>query len=165
MKPLPIWPRFDEAKPHAFFSTAARVYNAFRRRGLSIRGSIAMMTQADMESWFQTDALGDHGQAHNLFQWWWSPRGSNILQATGIDVRTETSIDKIVEAAWWELNNTHTHALKLIEASTNAAEASRAACVSFEGAGAADAAERRAKEAERWTVFIGNHNEWVGKQG
>jgi hypothetical protein len=154
---LPVWPPANDF----FFYRAAQVYNAWRDLGVSIPFALAMVTQAEFESAFEPSAVGDNDQAYNIYQWHWSPRGEAILAATGIDIRTETSLKKIVQAAWWELNNTETKARDTIQAATDASTASIAACTLFEGAGAPDAAQRRGLGGERWSVWVTENESFI----
>lgn len=157
MVELPVWPPVG----HPFFTKAAQVYNAWKALGVSNPFALAMTTQAEFESAFQSSAVGDQGTAYNIYQWHWVPRGQSILAATGIDVRTETSLSRIVSAAWWELNHTETKARDAIAAATTAHDASVAACTLFEGAGAPMAAERRGVGAERWATWIDKNASFV----
>jgi len=154
---LPTWPAPD----NVFFNRAAQVYNAWRGLGVSIPFALAMVTQAEFESAFETNAVGDHDQAFNIYQWHWDPRGERILDKTKTDVRSETSLLKLVEAAWWELNNTEIKARDAIAAAKTAREASIAACTLFEGAGAPDAAQRRGLGAERWSVWVNDNEAFI----
>jgi hypothetical protein len=154
---LPVWPPAS----NVFFARAAQCYNAWRDLGVSIPFALAMTTQAEFESAFKANAVGDHHTAYNFYQDHWNPRGEAILAATGIDLRTETSIKAIVAAAWWELNHTETKARDAIAAATNARDASVVACTLFEGAGAPAAAERRGLGAERWAVWIMKNQAFV----
>ena len=161
MLPLPLWPTFNPDRPQQFFINAANLYNAWLGIGVPVPFAVAMVTQAEFESAFRPDVIGDNGTAHNLYQWHWNPRGLTILSETGIDVRTERAASRIVAAAWWESNNTEKRARDAILAATTAADASRAACTLFEGAGAPAAAERRAAGANRWSAFIADHADFI----
>ena len=154
---LPVWPPAG----NAFFNRAAQVFNAWRDLGSPIPYTLAMLTQAEFESAFKWNAVGDNGTAFNMYQWHWNPRGIAILAHTGIDVRTEQSIKRIVEAANWELSTVEKKARDAMLAATNARDASIAACKLFEGAGAQNAAERRGLGAERWAVWITNNAGFV----
>lgn len=165
MLPLSAWPAFNTAHPHPYFVSAAKLFNAARRMGYPIPAAIGMfVTQPDMEAAFKPRVVGDHGEAFNICQWH-EPRISNILKGCNIDVTTETDLNRLAMAMDWELRNTHRRAREAILAAENAADAARAACTYYEGAGAADAAERRANEAERWSAFIGRNLAWVEAQG
>ena len=72
-------------------------------------------------------------------------------------MRLERSVTRIVDAAWWELNNTEKHAFDAIMAAKTVEDATRAACRFFEGAGAPDAVDRRALGADRWVSWIAMH--------
>src|ERR1035437_9088542 len=92
---LPVWP----PAANYFFNRAAQTYNAWIALGVSVPFAIAMVTNAEFESAFKWNAVGDHDQAFNFYQWHWNPRGMAILAATGTDVRREQSIKRIVDAA------------------------------------------------------------------
>lgn len=161
MLPLPTWPAFNEVAPNIFFIRAATLYNLWIGKGVSIPFAIAMVTQAEFESAFHAEAIGDNGEAFGLYQHHWEPRGALILEKTGVDLRSERDFGRIVRAVWAELNSTMVHARDAIAAAKTAADASRAACVLFEGAGAPNAADRRAAGAERWATFFGAHPNFV----
>lgn len=150
---LPVWPT-NPADP--FFTEAREVFTAWRALGVSIPFALAMVTQAEFESAFRTNVVGDHDAAWNMHQWH-APRVLAILAGCGVDVRTETDRAKIVTAAWWELNHTEIAAREAIAAAKTAHDASIAACTLFEGAGAPMAAQRRGVGAERWSVYFAEH--------
>ena len=156
---LPVWP----PAANYFFNRAAQTYNAWIALGVSGNFAIAMVTQAEFESAFKWNAVGDKDQAFNFYQNHWNPRGIDILVNTGIDVRHEQSIKRIVAAAWYELNATEKKARDAINAATNAHDASIAACKFFEGAGAANAAERRGLGAQRWESWFLANADFVTK--
>ena len=112
---LPVWPPAG----HIFFNRAAQVFNAWMDLGSPVNYAIAMLTQAEFESAFKWNAVGDHDHAFNMYQWWWNPRGMAILAATGIDIRKEQSVKRIVEAASWELSHVETKAGDAMLAATN----------------------------------------------
>ena len=147
---LPVWPPAG----NPFFSRAAQVFNAWIDLGSPVPYAIAMLTQAEFESAFKWNAVGDKDTAFNMYQWHWNPRGVAILAATGIDVRKEQSIKRIVAAADWELSHVLKKARDAMLAATNPHDASIAACKLFEGAGAPNAAERRGFGADRWAAWI-----------
>jgi N-acetylmuramoyl-L-alanine amidase/Phage tail lysozyme len=155
---LPVWPPPGDI----FFVRAAQVYNAWRDFGVSIPFAIAMLTQAEFESAFYPTAIGDGGTAWNLYQWHLD-RAEAIYHCTGGDVRTETSMKRIVAAAWWEMTNVPAYikAKAVISGATRASDASSIACRLYEGAGAADAAERRALGGERWSVWIAKNGSFI----
>lgn len=155
---LPVWPPATYVK---FFASAAAFYNEWLALGVSIPFAIAMTTQAEFECAFNLAANGDKGEAWNAYQWHWTPRGANILAATGIDVRSERSIHRVVAAAWWELNGPLHKARDAIAACDNARSAAIAACALFEGAGAPNAAARRGLGAERWAGWIARNQSFV----
>ena len=158
MIPLPKWPLAS----NIFFVRAAQLYNEWLAVPVSRPFAIGMLTQAEFESAFKVDAIGDSGTAYNLYQWHWSGRGNVILSGTGIDIRTETNFKRLVAAAWWEMNNTrYTKARDAILAAATEVDAAIAACTYFEGAGAEDAAERRGAGAERWGSWIAGNAAFI----
>ena len=106
-------------------------------------------------------AVGDEKTAFGLHQWHWSPRGASILAATGIDVRSEPSVEKHVEAAFWEITRLFTASWAKIIAAPTAAEAGSLVCIYYEGAGAAHAPDRRAAMAERWLKFFADNPDFL----
>jgi hypothetical protein len=154
---LPVWPPAG----NIFFNRAAQTFNAWMSLVRSDTFAIAMVTQAEFESAFTWYAVGDHDQAFNFYQWHWNPRGISILANTGIDVRKEQSIKRIVDAAWWELNAVEKKARDTIAAATTSYDASVAACVLFEGAGALNAAARRGLGANRWALWFADNSAFV----
>ena len=133
--------------------------------------AIGFLANGDMESDFEPEAVGDNDTAFNVAQWHWNPRGSAIFKATGIDVRDETDFDQIVSAIWWELvgadgrPGVEAAAYAKILPCTTGAEAARQVCAYYEGAGAAEAAERRAADGNFWSTFVSRNLAWVEAQG
>lgn len=156
---LPVWPPESDV---AFFGAACQFFNEWRALGYDNPGAIAMTTQAEFEAAFKSSARGDSDTAVNDYQDHMD-RVLAILKATGTDLRTETSIHKIVAAAAWELDNTHTKARAAIKAATTAYDASAAACEYFEVAGAANAMARRGLGAERWAAWFAKNPDMLAK--
>lgn len=152
---LPVWP---PATYTPFWTSALQFYSEWFRLYGSANLAIAMVTNAEFESAFKSGARGDNDEAFNDYQDH-IDRVLAILKATGIDLRTETSIPRIVEAANWELSNTHAKARDAILAATSAHDAAMAACIYFEGAGAPNAAERRGLGADRWETWFAEHKD------
>ena len=86
-------------------------------------------------------------------------------------MRVETNFDRIVAAIVWELigaNGEHgveAHAWSEISACDTSASSAGAVCTYYEGAGAAEAEERRMADANFWVVFFANNMAWVEAQG
>ena len=156
MIPLPEKPAFNPGNPAQYWVNASQVYNGLYALSGSNPFSIAALANADMESSFRMDVEGDSDTAYNLWQWHWVPRGQRILDATGIDIRTERSIKKVCGALWWEVSNVKPYktALSLMLG----AKTYEAACPIFttmiEGAGAADAVARREQDAGFWGAWV-----------
>lgn len=165
MLPLPGKPPFNPDRPAPYWINAAQVYNGLYALSGHNPFAISGLANADMESSFEPYAVGDKGTAYNLWQHHWSPRGERILAATGIDVRTERSIKKVCGALWWELNNVKPY--KTAFTLMLAAPTYEAACPLFtkliEGAGAANAVERRVQDAQFWGVWIGKNAPFIAR--
>lgn len=130
-----------------------------RKFGASNPFAIGALANADLESAFHTDVVGDQGTAFSLFQWHWIPRGERILANTGIDVRADISIPTIIAALFWELDNVRTYAKPYadMKAAKTAEEAAAIFCQFIEGAGAPNAKQRRMTDATWWTIAISTH--------
>jgi len=115
----------------------------------------AIVEQADAESSFDPRALGDSDTAYGLFQWH-RPRAHQILEGTGVDVTTFPSIADQIEAAQWELQHSSyaVTALPKILAATNAYDASAAACIYWEQAGAPGQPAKRGAGARNWAAYF-----------
>jgi hypothetical protein len=163
MLPLPGKPVFNPAAPAQYWINAAECFNALRALAAPVPMTIGVLANFDMEAAFKASAVGDKGTAFNFEQWHWAPRGENILTHTGIDVRTERSIAKIVFASWWELHNVRAYAPALAEllAATHCADAARTFCRYIEGAGAQDAADRRVLDAVLLSVWVDEHADFI----
>lgn len=157
MMALPAKPAFSPTS--TYWLGAKAIYQALRNHGAQNPLTIAALANTDMESAFKTTAVGDQGRAYNLWQWWWTPRGLRIYKATGIDVQTESSIPKIVDALFWEMTNVaaYADAYKSMQEAKSAEDAAETFCTYIEGAGAEDAKQRRAADAAWWTKAIAEH--------
>ena len=158
---IPAWP--DPASPEGktFFANAAAILAAWKAHGVSNPFAYGMLAQAEAESSLDSNAMGDHVQgeptAFGLHQWH-KPRLAAIKGATGIDILADVIADKgdiqrQISGAWWELTTQAWLGMKAIEAQATAYGATMQACALFERAGALDAAERRRRLAERWTIY------------
>lgn len=150
---LPVWPPAD----NAFFALAARSLNKWMALGAPERAGYGLIANAEAECAFDVKAIGDNDTAYGLHQWHWTPRGAAILAATGIDVRSEPTVEKHVEAAYWEFTHLFAATWAKVIASTTAADAGSLVCIEYEGAGAAYAPQRRAAMAERWLKFFADN--------
>ena len=163
MLPLPNKPAFNLADPAQYWINAAQTYNGLRGCGAGNALTIGAMANADMEAAMNPTAIGDKDTAFNLWQWHWEPRGVFILARTGVDVRSERSIKKICGALWFELNNVRAYAtgFRSMKAANTAAMAARIFCTTIEGAGAADAADRRALDADFWVTWVSKFPQFI----
>jgi hypothetical protein len=164
MLPLPAWPAFDAERPAIFYVTMVHIYNAFDAAHWPRTARIAALANADMESTYKPAAV-DHHQYFNLWQWKWDPRGMRIRAAIGTDVRTERNVVNIVHALTWELVIVYPKTFNAVMQATSVAAATGTFCSGFEGAGAADAVQRRQLDGARIDSFISAHAAWVAAQG
>ena len=157
MTPLPAKPPFSPSSP--YWLGARDIYQTMRHLGAMNPLAIAAVANADMESCFEPQAIGDHDQAYNLWQWWWIPRGARILHDYGVDVRTERNFAVVTGALWWEMTATPAYAaaLKQMRADAHVDDATGIFCQVIEGAGAPEAKERRMTDGRLWSVAIANH--------
>lgn len=153
---LPMWP----PAAHPFFGWAGRAYNKWIALGASTRGAFGLVSNNEAECDFEVNAVGDNHSAFGLAQWH-EPRITAILQGCGIDVRTEKSLEKQIEAMHWELVNKFATVWAATNAATTVAAAGQEVCTYFEMAGAANAAYRRGMMAERWLVYSVNNKDWL----
>ena len=119
---------------------------------------IGVMANYDMESAFKTGAVGDNKTAFNMEQWH-GDRIKRILDNTGIDLTTETDPGRVVDAAFWEMQNVPAYEPHYVHmmASPHAEDCAEVFAIYIEGAGAKDASERRGEDALFFTVAITQH--------
>ena len=114
---IPAWPPAS----HPMWVRVAQIVNALRAKGAQNPLIIAAITNGYAESTDKPLVVGDHGQSFGPWQDKWVPRGQRIFDKTGIDVRTETSLARLVDAMWWELENVFPKTLAKLRAATTAA--------------------------------------------
>jgi hypothetical protein len=165
LPPLPDWPALDSPFGQAYFTRMAHLYNCLIKAGFHNPAAVGIIANADMESAIEPTAVGDEGNAFNIFQWWWAPRGMAILQGCGVDVRTETRMDQIVAALTWELAYPYATTFTAVSAATTGADAAGKFCDMFEGASAPGAHQRRQDDALRIETFLADNMTWVLAQG
>lgn len=146
---IPDWPASPD---DPFFVLGARAINKWRQYGVPNTFIFAKLAAGEAECSLNVGAVGDHGQAHGLGQWW-GDRIAKILAGTHIDVTTDKVIEHHIAAMWWEMNNMEHVALEKVLLATTAFDAAVADTVYYERAGASGAAQRRGRMAERWTVW------------
>ena len=163
MTSLPAKPAFSSMSP--YWLAARDIYQTMRRLGAQNPLAIAALANADMESAFHTNIVGDKGTAFNLWQWH-TYRADRIAENTGIYVKSEHSIPKVVSALWWEMTHVraYAHAFDLMDIASTANEAAGLFCQYIEGAGAPNAKERRELDASWWSVAIAKHPEFFALQ-
>jgi len=155
---LEPWP--PETDP--FFSNAGKSINKWLSYGVSMPFALAMTAQEEAESSFDFKAHGDHRSAYGLFQFH-PDRCALIKSGTGIDIMKFPSIEQQIAGAWYELHSTERVAFDAISAAKTARDAGIAACVKYERAGAAMAAQKRGAMSERWAVYVQKNPDFLKK--
>src|SRR5271155_3331800 len=120
MTPMPAWPTISEDPQ--FFINAALYYNSWRKLGCPPCFAEGMLANAEAESSLNPAAVGDIGLAFNLHQRH-NKRVLAIIKGTGIDLKSERDIIKIVEATSWELGTLEHPAFVEISKATTAYDA------------------------------------------
>jgi hypothetical protein len=154
---IPLWPPAS----NPMWGRVAQIVNALRAKGAVPALVVAGVVNGYAESAEKPLIVGDQDHAFSIWQWWWNPRGQRIFANTGIDVRTETSIARLVDALWWELENVYPKTLAKLQASTDAQDATHIFCAEIEGAGAPNAAARRVAEAPFMKTWIDQNEAFI----
>lgn len=171
MTPIPAWPNSATPEGKTFFANAKAILAAWRAKGVGNPFAFGMLAQGEAESSLDPNAKGDHVKgeptAFGLYQRH-KPRLDAIKRVKGIDIFAavlagKNTIDNEVEASWWELKTMAYIGVKAIASQSTAYGAAYQACALFERAGAADAADRRGKMAETWTMWAAG--EWPASRG
>ena len=139
----------------------AQMINAVRAKGAANPLVIATVVNAYHESAVTPKIVGDEGTAFGPWQHHFNPRGARILAGCGVDVRSETSIAKLVDALWWELENVFGASLAKMKAAATGAEATGIFETDIEGAGAAGALSRRVADAGPLEVWISQNESFI----
>ena len=180
---IPAWPDPATGEGKTFFANASAILAAWKAHGVSNPFAFGMLAQAEAESSLDPNAKGDY-YLNGVHQPWRAhpvgeptsfglymrkaPRLAAIKAATGVDIQAAVlagmnTVQADVDAAWWELTTQAFLGMKAIEAQATAYGAAMQACALFERAGALDAAERRGRMAERWTVWASGR--WPASAG
>lgn len=146
---LPVWP----PSGNPFFSLAARCFLRWQYWINSNPFILGMIANAEAESAFEVNALGDNDSAYGIYQWH-GDRCAAIAKGCGIDITKFPTIEQQVDAAFWELKNLEQDAYNRIRNSSTAYDAAMNACIYYERAGAPLAAERRGAMGERWSIYF-----------
>lgn len=109
----------------------ASAVNYFRNAlNLTVEQASGIVGNLFGESELNPNAVGDNGQAFGIAQWH-MPRVQQILNATGIDVRT-ASLEDQYKAITWELQNTEKNSYKSLLGTGTIADATRSFMNMFE---------------------------------
>jgi hypothetical protein len=121
----------------------------------------AMLAQADAESSLSPNAIGDNGSAWGLYQLHMDRivlirdgDAERKLPGCGIDVSKLPPLVKQLEAVWFELQHSESHALKMIQAAATSYDAGYAACKFYERAGAPGQNVKRGNRAVFWASYF-----------
>ena len=140
-------------------ATAKIIFDAFVGFGFTPAQACGMVAQADAESSFRPMVVGDHGEAHGLFQLH-ADRIALIKAGCGADMAHEPDPFKQCLGVWWEMTKGHEkHALAAIRAATTAYDAGAAACRFYERPGAPGQPAKRGALAQAWFARFTPHTE------
>ena len=129
---------------HPAWGRAKQIAAAFRARGKANPLIVAALANSFGESSWTAVIAGDHGKSFGPWQCNWTFYGEPILEATGIDIRTEPSFDRHVEAVLFALGmHANLPTLAALEAAKTGEDATRIWAHDFERASAQGAVERR----------------------
>jgi hypothetical protein len=173
---LPLWPDATSPEGKTFFANAEALYAGWRALGYANPFAIGFgVTQPEAETSLDPNAKGDYLDARgNRLPWSAHPTGTPssfglfqrkkvrcdaIKAETGVDIYADVMADKNtieneIKATEWELHKFPSLGLNVIQAQHSASMAAYQACVLFERAGAAGAAEMRGRMATRWTAHF-----------
>jgi hypothetical protein len=119
----------------------------------------AMLAQADAESSLDPNAVGDHDHAFGLHQLHTNRiilicDGNEQWPGCGIDVSKLPPLVNQLEAVWWELLHSESHALKMIQAAKTSYDAGFAASAWYERPGAPGQNVKRGNRAAFWSSYF-----------
>jgi hypothetical protein len=156
---IPLWPPAN----NPMWVRVAQIVNSLRAKGAGRALVVAAVVNGYAESAEKPLIVGDQDHAFSVWQWWWDPRGKRIFTNTGIDVRAETSLARLVDALWWELENVYPKSLAKLQTAATAQDATRIFCAEIEGAGAPNAVERRVAETPFMETWIAQNEEFIAE--
>lgn len=146
-----IW-NVERASVMNEYAIAEVLYEYFIKVGLTSAQACGVVAQADAESGFNTQARGDGGEAHGLFQM--HPDRIALIKAHGFDMTSPSALVQ-AEGVWWELQNSETEALGQLRASHSAYQAGHAMSVYYERpANEVEEANRRGNLAAKWFRYF-----------
>ena len=164
---IPEWPAATSSEGLRFFGAAETCFAAWKAKGVSTAFALGMIAQAEAESSFDPNAMGDRETirsggkaptAYGLYQLH-GDRMAAVKAGIGIDLEAlarakQCTIAQCIDAAWFEFNHMHWTGMAQIAQQKSARNAAVEACILFERASADGAAERRGQMAERWSVYF-----------
>ena len=159
MTPIRLPPPGDSS-----WKRAEIIARAFHDAGKSNPWIVAAVAESYAESGWRSDLPGDRDKSFGPWQINHGYFGAAILEATGVDIRTEPDLAKHSKAVIWLLENYEVNpgsgvkafakVVAELNAATTGAAAIHAWTVDFEKAGAGGADERRIAIAAPVEVFI-----------
>lgn len=176
--PIPAWPDPTTPEGKTFFANAIEIFDLWKSYGKSNQFALGMLANAEAETSLNPNERGDYIDANGKpLPWSVHPVGTPTAfglhqwhegrvaimklpppKGCGVDIMALPPIADQIRAANWELDTFTAYGRSAITAASTAYGAAYQACVLFERAGAANAADRRGKMAERFAV-------WFSKQG
>lgn len=116
--------------------------------GLSEIHAAGVLAQFQAESAFDPTAVGDHGNAKGLGQWW-PARRANVEEGCGINIDLTPDTAAQARAALWELSHPEHVALAAILTSATPYDAGVAGCVKWMRPSPPDNSAARGNMAEK----------------
>ena len=89
--------------PNIEVERAKVAYAFWKEQGYRKEAICGLLASEEGESDFDPEALGDHKQAHGIFQWH-IDRVNAMIKGCKIDVRTASHLDQL-KAAHWEMTH------------------------------------------------------------
>lgn len=138
-----------------YYATAGRIYKFFLANGLTAGQACGILAQASAESSLRPSVIGDHGEAHGLFQLH-ADRIAAIKAGCGIDI-VSASVEDQCKAVLWELKNSEHKAYRALLAAKTAYDSGHDMCRFYERPASTAQYAVRGNAAEKWLVhFIKN---------
>jgi len=107
------------------------IFNFLVGKGLTHAGACGILGNMQVESSFNTSALGDNKTSIGLVQWH-NDRMTRLFSWSKENNLDAMSVDGQLEYLWWELNDKYTGLTKLLQAIQDPEEAARRFATDFE---------------------------------
>ncbi len=147
--PLEPWPDPKSGEGQTFFANAKTVASSLAALKWPRPAMLGALARAELESSLEPAVIGDHGEAHGLWQWH-DDRLAAIKAATGIDIARGAGVADQCKALDWETTKNGWEGRADIFGCATANAAAIVFCVLVDRAGAPFAPVRTGLAAVRW---------------